>query len=86
MTKPRKAEKKSTTAYTPQEEGLVLGRINNPSGTAMETALTTGTRRKCLGRAKTTAAKPSTIRIALKKRIKIMDAVKSSLANQLITQ
>jgi hypothetical protein len=86
ITKPRNAEKKSTTAYIPQEEGLVLGRIKRPRGTAIETALTTGTRRKCLGRAKITAAKPSTISIELKKRIEIIEAVKSSLANQLITQ
>jgi hypothetical protein len=64
----------------------VLGIINNPRGTAIETALTTGTRRKCLGRANITAAKPSTISIELKKRIEIIEAVKSLLANQLAAQ
>jgi hypothetical protein len=84
--KPINAEKNTSTEADAHEEGFVLGIMNNPSGTDVAIIPTTGTRRKCLGRAKITDANTKITNAELKNLIDNTDAAKSLLANQLLTQ
>jgi phosphoribosylcarboxyaminoimidazole (NCAIR) mutase len=84
--KPTRAEKKTSTEVDAQAEGLVLGMINKPRGIEVATIPISGTRRKCLGRAKITVEINKTVKAELKNLIERTDKTKSLLANQLLTQ
>ena len=86
LTKPMTEGKKIDIAIIAQLEGLTLAIVNIPRGTEVAIRLSTGIWRKCFGSNHTNTAINKTPIIELAILMPRIDAVRSSLANQLVAQ
>jgi hypothetical protein len=86
LTKPITEGKKIAIAKIAQLEGLTLAIVNMPRGTEVAIRLSIGICRRCFGSSQTKTAINKTPKIEFAILIPRIDAVKSSLANQLVAQ